>query len=197
MGEHSLFPLKAALLGASVWAAGCAADANPLLLDTVCRSQVSPDGSTSQVEPCIVTGDVKITTGVSDDVMGVRFGPSGVGELRIRLNAIAATTTETWTLDALVASTRPEGSTLFRSLTWGSCGTTCPADPTDVEAPVEEDFTWVRAIDNSQGTSFDPSSLGGAPDDAALIFRGADIDLVEISTPGFEEQQFATESSEF
>jgi hypothetical protein len=186
--------LPAALLLLST---ACSADPNPLLLDTVCRSQLAPNGVQSPVEPCIVTGDVEITTGVSRDVTGVRFGPSGIGELRIRLNAIAATTADSWTLEALAASTRPEGSTLFRSLTWGSCGATCPGDPADIEAVVDDNFTWVRVISDSEGTSFDQSS--GAqevvPDDATLVFRGADIDLVDIGTPGFEEQQFSEEDA--
>ena len=173
--------------------AGCTADANPLLLDTVCRTQVSPNGLPSTVPACAVSGDVVITTGVSSDVIGVRFGPSGMGALRIRLNAIAATTAERWTLEALVASTRPEGSTLFRSLTWGSCGARCPSDPADIEAKVDDSFTRVVVVADFEGTNFEAGSTDIVPDDATIVFRGADIDLVDISTPGFEQQQFTDE----
>lgn len=165
---------------------GCAAEPQPLLLDTVCRNFFSPNGTQSAA--CTVSGDVKLTSGVSRDVTAVRFGPKGVGELRIRLNAIAATTQPTWSLEALVASTRPEGSTLFRSLTWGSCGATCPADPADVQANVSEDFQWVRVIDDYAGSNFDPATFQTIPDDAALIFRGADLDLLDLATPGFDGQ---------
>lgn len=165
---------------------GCAAEPQPLLLDTVCHNVFSQSGV--QSESCTVSGDVELTSGVSKNVIAVRFGPSGVGELRIRLNAITASTQQRWSLEALVASTRPEGSTLFRSLTWGSCGATCPADPADVQATASEDFEWVRVIDDYEGGTFDPSAFQPIPDDAALIFRGADIDLIDIATPGFDGQ---------
>jgi hypothetical protein len=181
------------MIAAVLFSVGCA-DPNPLLLDTVCRSTVSAEGQQSSVDACIVSGDAELVTGVSSDVMAVQFGPSGNGELRIRLNAIAATTADRWTLEALVASNRPEGSTLFRSLTWGSCGATCPADPPDVEADIDEDFAWTRVVDDSEGTSFTPGNTEVVPDDASIIFRGADLDLLDIATPGFDQPPIVDDS---
>lgn len=168
---------------------GCA-DANPLLLDTVCNTDISPSGAPSPIEPCIASGDVTITTGVSRDVMGVRFGPSGQGEFRIRLNAIGAVNADRWTMFALVASTRPEGSTLFRSMTFGSCGASCPADPPDIEVAVDEDYALVRVVDDLEGANFTEGSAQFVPDDASITFRGADMDLIGISTPDFDRQNF-------
>ncbi len=187
MVEHKRQWKAALLAGIAACVSACEVSNNPLLLDTVCRGQALPGSIPDQVAPCVTTGDVALTSGASSDVIGVRFGPSGSGQLSIRLNAIAAITAETWTLEALVASTRPEGSTLFRSLTWGSCGATCPSDPPDIEAIVSDDYTWAQVIENVEGTNLLPGEQP-VPDDAALIFRGADIDLVDIATPGFEQQ---------
>ncbi len=178
--------LSPLLLASGLLTGGCAAEPQPALLDTVCRSQFSSGGLPATVPACTTTGDVEITSGTSNDITGVRFGASGFGELRIRLNAINATTQNEWSLETLVASTRPEGSTLFRSLTWGSCGASCPIDPADVEAPTTEDFQWLRVIDTYAGSTFDPLTGMPVPDDAAVILRGADIDLIDISTPGFD-----------
>ncbi len=172
------------LLGAALLLTGCAAEGQPLLLDAICRSSI-PSSSGTLVAPCSASGDVELTSGVSKDVIGVRFGPSGVGDFRIRLNAITATTQAEWSFEVLAASTRPEGSRLFRTITWGSCGATCPADPVDVEVALSNDFEWAIVVDDAEGATVDP--FLPSPDDAALVFRGADIDLVDVATPGVDQ----------
>ena len=165
--------------------AACGGEPNGLLLDTVCRIEVS--NSTGVNAPgCTVSGDVELTTGVASNLLGVRFGPSAIGELRVRLNAIPATMATTWSLDALAASSRPEGSTLFRALTWGSCGATCPQDPPDVQVPLTEDFQWGSLLSDYDGSRGDPSTFTPVPDDAVLILRGSDVHLLDLRTPGYE-----------
>jgi hypothetical protein len=166
---------------------GCDAEEQTLLLDTICRGTFSPTTGLPATA-CTTTGDVELVTGVSDDVTGVHFGSSGRGELRLRINAIAAANQGTWSFEVLAAASRPESTSLFRTLTWGSCGATCPADPPDIEAEVTEDFAWLHVVDDSPGSNFSQSFVP-VPDDAQLVFRGADIDLVDVRTPGFDPSQ--------
>jgi hypothetical protein len=170
-------------------AGGCQAEDQVLMLDTICRNFFSPTTGQS-LEPCTTSGDVEIVTGVSEDVTAVHFGSNGTGEFRIRINAIsAANQSAQWSFEALAASSRSEGSSLFRTLTWGSCGATCPADPPDIEAEVTEDFEWLRVIDDYAGSNFNTTFVP-VPDDAAISFRGADLDLIDVRTPGFDNNQF-------
>jgi len=181
LGRASILLVPLAML-----ISGCETDGSPLLLDLICGPQTyySPGTGAS----CTVTGDAVLTSGVTGNATGVHFGAAGSGELRIRINAIPATYQGvSWSLEALAASSRSEGSTLYRSLTWGTCvNTTCPPNPNDVEVPLDEDFVWAGVID-------DAPNLGAGnypPDDANITLRGADIDLVDLRTPGFDGQNY-------
>ncbi len=170
--------------------AACAAEDSTFLLNSLC-GRASGVGGAGQAPQCQITGDAARVTGVSEDTFGIRFGPSGTGEVRIRLSAIPAASTAQWSLLALAASTRPEGSTLFRTLTWGSCGATCPPDPADIEAPVEEGYTLIRVVNDSEGAGAgrDMGTVGIVPEDAVVVFRGADIDLADLTTPDFDASE--------
>jgi len=117
---------------------------------------------------------------MTEDSIGFRLGP-GTGALTIRLDGLAAVQSPFWSLEVLAASNRPEGSTIFRTLTWGSCGANCPPDPGDVQAPLSQDFAWVNVLENEQGVTFVVST--DIPNDAVVTFRGADIDILDIRTP--------------
>ena len=90
-----------------------------------------------------------------------------------------------WSLEVLAASSRSEGSTLYRSMTWGSC-TNCPPNPNDVEVPLDEEFVWAGVINDTPnlGTSNYP------PDDANFTLRGADLDIVDLRTPGVDNSDY-------
>jgi hypothetical protein len=165
---------------AVVCLAGCEAEDSTLLLDRLCSQSSTFDPLTGQQlgAPCELSGDADFATGASDDTMAVRFGPAG-GKLTIRLGALVAAMQGHWTLDALAASSRPEGSAIFRSLTWGSCGPTCPADPGDVEAPLDEEFVWVTLVDEQPGSNGQP-----IPGDAVITLRGKAVDMIDLRTPG-------------
>jgi hypothetical protein len=175
MADRRLVALLAGL------AAGCDAEPSSLLLDNVCsRSSFFDPNTGMDLGPaCELSGDAQLVTSLSSDVSGVRFGPGG-GSLKVRLAVLAAANDDRWTLDALAAATRPEGSSIFRSLTWGSCGPGCPADPVDVGAPLDESYVWVTVVADQPG-----SNGAQIPTDASLILRATDVDLVDIRTPGF------------
>jgi len=173
---------------AGLWlSAGCdSSDSSVRLLDQICgglTSSEAPSYAPPPGEPaCTIAGDVEQITGVTGDSIGYHFGPK-TGSLTIRLDALIHTvaegtggTVELW-LDVLAASTRPEGSLLYRTLTWGNCAA-CPDDPADAQAAFGEDFEWVRAVDPVAVA--DTLSI---PDDAEVTFRGADLDLADIRAP--------------
>ncbi len=172
----------ALLLGlAAAWLVGCGSESQVLLLDRICN----PDGPmVSSVPPCSVSGDAALTTGVTGDTTAVHFG-SNTGELRILLAAIQAANQSRWSLDVLASSSRSEGSTLYRSLSWGTCGSDCPSDPVDAEAPLGEDFEWAAMVDEVQG-SFSAQTSS----DAMITLRGAALDIIDLRTPGFESYYY-------
>jgi hypothetical protein len=158
--------------------AACGGEEGHLLLATIC-SRPSPTGTNAPA--CRVSGDAELTTGLTPESLAVRFG-SASGALHIRINAIDAILQPSWSLEVLAAA-RPLGASgnhLFRSFDWGSCALECPQDAPEVEASLEEDFAWVAVVEDLGGTH-------GAfvPDDATLTLRGADIDLLDLRTPGF------------
>ncbi len=160
---------------------GCGGNDQVFLLDQLCN----PDTPSIYGEVvCTVSGDAELTTGITSDTTAVHLGPD-TGELRIKLYAIGATSQPTWSLDVLAAASRSEGSTLFRSLTWGNCGSACPSDPDDVQAPLAQDFQWAGMVDDLPGS---PSATSQT--DALLTLRGADIDIIDIRTPGFDQATY-------
>ncbi len=175
----------AALLAPLV-AAGCEAEDSTLLLDRVCRGETLYDSTTGQPlgPPCELSGDAAYATAVSDDTRAVRFGPEG-GKLTIHLAALFAASQNHWTLDALATSSQPEGSSIFSSLTWGSCGPACPADPADVGAPLDDSFVWVTLVDDQPG-----SNGGTIPFDAVVSLRGKAVDLLDLRTPGVPQNTY-------
>lgn len=167
--------------------AGCgSSDSSVRLLDRVCGGPIitANEGEPPAPPACTIAGDAEQITGVTGDSIGYHFGPK-TGSLTIRLDALIHTgtgvggTVEFW-LDVLAASTRPEGSMLYRTLTWGNCAA-CPDDPADGQAAFGEDFEWVKAVE--------PVALADTlslPDDAEVTFRGADLDLADIRAPTAE-----------
>ena len=115
------------LLAAS---AGCGADGVPLLLDVICRSTYQDLNDYTSSSACRVEGDAQETTGINGDSYAVHLGPS-TGTLYIKLGKIAAAIQTSWSFDVLAACTAAEGSTLYRSLTWGTCSGPCPGDHAD------------------------------------------------------------------
>ncbi|MBW2454591.1 MAG: hypothetical protein JRI68_08775 [Deltaproteobacteria bacterium] len=172
----------ALLLGlAATWLMGCGTQGQVLLLDQICN----PEGPlVAPVPPCSVSGDAELTTGVSGDTTAVHFG-SGTGELRILLSAVQAASQPRWSLDVLAASSRSEGSTLYRSISWGTCVSDCPSDPEDVEAPLSGDFQWAAMVTEVTG-SFNVQTSS----DAMLTLRGTDIDIIDVRTPGYDSYYY-------
>ena len=179
MADRKRFFYLGVMLLAGGTSLGCD-DTTSMLLDNVCNQTVSMQTGLSS-PGCRLEGDAQVTTGISDDSIAVILGPGG-GTLSIRINAIPASGQPTWSLDVLASSTRPEANTLGRTLTWGSCGAACPPDPADAEAPLQEGFQWITIIDSELG-----SNLALPPDDASVILRGRDMEILDIRTPGFEE----------
>ncbi len=172
----------AALLGLS----GCATADSVMLLDQVCKATYAPASNNPiNGDACTVAKDARETTGLTGDSLAFRLGPS-TGELRIRLDVIPAVTSANWAIEVLAASSRPEGSTIYREINWGSCKG-CPSTPKDAEAALGEEFEWVRVIENQPAFQTWSSSAALASD-SLIIFRGADIDIVDIRTPGYDNQ---------
>jgi hypothetical protein len=167
----------------------CGADGRPMLLDQVCRgSSLNGSGTPN----CTLGGDAEYVSGITADSRAVRLGPSGQGSLSILISALGAASQPNWSVEVLVAAGRPEGSILYRSMTWGSCPQSCPADLGDVEAALDQDFQWARVITDAKGQTTStpmpgfPPTVAAIPDDAVITLRGADIDIVDLRTPGFE-----------
>jgi hypothetical protein len=161
---------------------GCDTEGQPMLLDQVC-SQPSYDGGPGPA--CVVSGDAEITSGITPDATAVRLGTNG-GVLRIRTNALQGLNGATFSLDVLAAANplRAEGNVLFRTLTWGSCGTQCPPEPSDSEASLSEDYAWAEMVKDLA------SAQGVAPDDAVIELRGADIDILDLRLPGLDPDSY-------
>jgi len=159
---------------------GCTTNATPLVLDLICRNQFYNYAGSSGGEACRVSGDAKATTGITGDTYAVHLG-SSTGALHIKLAAIANTTQSSWSLDVLAAATAPEGSPIYRSVTWGTCAGQCTDDPADVQAALKSEFQWAKVVEGLAGTA-GPYP----PDDAELTLRGADIDIVDLRLPGFD-----------
>jgi hypothetical protein len=163
---------------------GCCASGRPMLLDQICRGRTSTGGPN-----CVLGGDAAYISGITTDTRAVRLGSSGKGTLSFPINALGAATQPQWSLQVLSAAVRPEGSTLYSSMTWGSCGTACPADVGDVEADLNQDFQWAQVVSGATGvpTTITPAGTPTLiPDDAVITLRGTDLDIVDLRTPGFE-----------
>jgi hypothetical protein len=163
---------------ALLWSA-CGGDEQALRLEQVCGQPPVPQ----QSAPCRLIGDAQETTGITGDSLAIRFGSAG-GALEIRINALGAPLEQTWSFEVLAAARplRPEGNLLVRKLDFSSCdAVSCPEQPVDSQAALDEDFQWAVMVETIPGSNSNP-----IPDSAKLILEGADIDIVDIRTPGFE-----------
>ena len=167
--------LAALVLAGSL--AGCTHQNSAMLLDLICNDETTSGFGASG---CHVEGDARFTSGISGDSMAVLFGPEG-GALVMRVNAIDGSRAPSWTFDVLASSSRPEANTIARSLAWGSCGASCPADPADVEAPLSDDYQWITVVDAELGTNYNQP-----PNDALLTLRGTSVHLLDVRTPGYD-----------
>lgn len=168
---------------------GCADDGQGFLLDSLCRGAIFNPQSGGVASTCRLSGDATFTSGITSDAIAVTLGPAG-GQIDIALAAIPAVHQSTWSLDALVASRRAEGSVLGRpQINWGSCGVTCPGPIEGVELDLTEDLRWAVLVDTRPGTatSFTGAGSSTIPADAVITLRGSDIDILELRTPGFAE----------
>jgi hypothetical protein len=185
MVERQLLTLCAAMA-----IAGCAEDRQAFMLDNICRNQFAVRDQFGTPSPgCRLSGDATFTTGISSDSIAVKLGPNG-GRLEIALAAIPAAHQATWSFDALVASRRPEGSVLGRpEIDWGSCGVICPGVIEGVEVDLTDEVRWAVLIDGRPGTAtqFAQFAASPIPADAVITLRGSDIDILDVRTPGFDE----------
>ena len=155
---------------------GCSSAEQPaLVLDELCGSPLLvPD--TDESGPCRVSGDAQMASGLLSNLVAYRLG-SGTGALHIQMGAMLSHVGgATWSMDVLVRSLRPEGSTLYRTLTWADC-LLCPPDPPDAEGKVTESASWMRAVDGVAGLDGKFENLA---DTAELTLRGADIALIDV-----------------
>ncbi len=163
---------------AAVALTGCT-DGTPFMLDNICSDDFGEfrDG----VGRCRLGGDAAFVSGLTPNTRAVRFGPGG-GSLVIALDAIPAVQQSTWSLEVMGVSNRPEGSTLGRDeIDWGSCGVACPENVVGIEVDLPEDVSWARVVDAARGTSF------AQPTGAELVFRGTDLDIIDLRTPGVDQ----------
>ncbi|MSP24560.1 MAG: hypothetical protein EXR75_05225 [Myxococcales bacterium] len=153
-------------------------------LNQICGSVTTNFDKNESYSPCTVSGDASEVSGATADSVAYRFGPK-TGALHIRLSALPIADEPTWTAEVLAVASRPEGSTLFRELTWGSCGAECPTDPGDASAPVTTDLGWAQLIDGVAGPGRNFTAI---PEDAILTLRGANINLYDLrwETPVYE-----------
>ena len=156
----------------------CGGDEQALRLEQVCGQPPVPQ----QSAPCRLSGDAQQTTGLTGDAMAIHFGSAG-GALEIRINALGAPLEQTWSFEALAAARplRAEGNVLLRKFDFSSCdAVACPEQPVDTQAALDEDFQWAVMVETIPGSNANP-----IPDSATLTLEGADIDIVDIRTPGF------------
>jgi hypothetical protein len=158
----------------------CGGDPSVITLSEVCGSGYS---SSANSAACYVRFDADIDSGVADGVLAAHLGPQG-GELHIALNRLYAATEPTWNLDVLAASTVSEGSVLIRAITWGSCGGGCPPEPNNVEVTLSDGFDWAQVVVKQEGADTT------VPDSAELVFSGANIDIVALRTPGYDNHYY-------
>lgn len=150
---------------------GCSEGGQGLVLGGLCTD----GGEYGYLGPlCTTSGDVTVVAGLTGDAKAYRFGP-GTGELNIRLSPLVGFEPNgAFFVDVLALSSRSEGSTLFRTMTWGSC-TACPDDPSDLQVALTDEPVWAPAVSPVLG-------VAGAPEDALITLRGADLDIVELRT---------------
>ena len=169
---------------------GCADDRQALMLENLCRNNSQFfDINGNPIDACELSGDASYTTGIASNALAVRFGSAG-GRIDIALAAIPAAHQSTWSFDVLVAANRPEGTVLGRpEIDWGSCGVACPATIAGVEVDLTEEIRWAIVVDNSPGTGTPIPAFGASPipGDAALSIQGSDMHLLDVRTPGFDE----------
>jgi hypothetical protein len=162
-------------LGLAASACNSDPETQSILLEQLCSQ---PPAANTGIAACTLEGDAQRTSGLTADSTAIRLGPSS-GALRIRLNLFPVAQQQ-WSLEALAAARplRPEGNLLFRSIDFGSCdAVTCPDQPPDTQAPLSEDFQWAVMVESLPGSAT-PGTV--PPDDASLILRGADIDILEL-----------------
>jgi hypothetical protein len=170
------------LVAAALGASGCGSEPVALLLHQICTTPLAFEAQPA----CYLGGDARRTTGMTGNTVAFHLGPA-TGSLHIRLAAVPGIDRPRWSLDLLAASARPEGTTVYVELTWGTCTTVCPAsDPQDASAPASESFQWLALVQGVEGAQISPSSTERVPPDAVLTFRGADVDIVDIRLPGYE-----------
>lgn len=182
-------PRLLVFVSVAIASVGCADDQQAFMLENLCRSQAPIAGpSGSSLPTCRLAGDAAFTSGISSDAIAVKLGPGG-GRLEIALNAIPAVHQASWSFEALVASRRPEGSVLGRpEIDWGSCGVACPGVIEGVEVDLTDEVRWASLVENRLGTGTPTTvAISPIPPDAVIILRGADIDILDVRTPGFDE----------
>lgn len=159
-------------------ASACGGDEQALRLEQICGQPPQPLES----EPCRLGGDAQATTGITGDALAIHFGSAG-GELEIRINALGAPFEQTWSFEVLAAASplRADGNVLVRKFDFSSCdAASCPEQPADTQAALDEDFQWAVMVETIPGSSSNP-----IPDSATITLEGADIDIVDFRTPGF------------
>ncbi len=183
---------SAVVMIVALGSSACASDPQALLLDHICDpdSENEFDDFSEPLPPppgpgqpdvlvmCSTSGDVEQRSGVTADAIAFHFGPA-TGALHLHLSAFEAIRDPNWSLEILARSTRPEGSEMFRVMTWSTCAA-CPPDPGDATGVVTGEFSWVRAVDNESGMS---DAFASLPNDAMITLRGADLDIVNVRTP--------------
>jgi hypothetical protein len=174
--------LTAVAAAALLTATGCASDPGAGLLERVCRGapdtpSISIDGASN----CLLGQDAREIAGATVDSYAVHLGPEG-GQLSIRLLALPAAYNTRWSLEVLARSRNPNGGALFRQLTWGSCAA-CPPDPADIELRFEDEFAWGTVALELEGNG----TFQTVPNDALIVFSGADIDIADLRDPNWED----------
>lgn len=148
----------------------CTSDSAVRQIDTLCNGAVD-----AGVQACELSGDVKKTTGITEDTTGFVMNN---GSLVIHLAALPAAQYPAGTFDVEVLAASIKGSaSLKATLTWGSCGK-CTPDPNAFTAQIPSEYEWVRVV-TAQTTAPADASI---PTNATLTLTGAGIDIADLRT---------------
>src|SRR5262249_46188435 len=134
------------LVAIAPWVGACGGDpGGARLLDRVCGSTL-PDGPA-----CELRDDVSLTTGITEDSLGVLFGPSG-GSFIVHLQAVtAAEARRPFGLDLPASAPGPAGSRVVANVVWGACMGGCPPAPRPFDAAISPSYTWRKVADVAHG----------------------------------------------
>jgi hypothetical protein len=146
----------------------CTTISDTRLLDRTCATQL--DGGPA----CEATGSATFGEGITADSSGFRLGNKGAA--LVHLAAVEGLRFDgDYDIEILTAADAIDGSEMKSTLSWGTCGSDCPQDPSTFTVQIPHEPTWVKVELNQP-----PIGSAEVPYDAALMLEGAGIDIVDL-----------------